>query len=121
MSTVEHATQATGGMSKTRKLLLGIGLVYVVGLVAFAVGFGIKGHKNESFKVIDSFHLEKWFGIAGPLQFDKGVLYLLLATFITIGIMVYVARHMQQRPGRLQVAVEGAYGLMHQVTGDNMD
>ena len=121
MSTVEHATQATGGMSKTRKLLLGIGLVYVVGLVAFAVGFGIKGHKNENFKVIDSFHLEKWFRIAGPLQFDKGVLYLLLATIITLGIMVYVARNMKQRPGRLQVAVEGAYGLMKQVTGDNMD
>jgi F-type H+-transporting ATPase subunit a len=121
MSTVEHATQATGGMSKTRKLVLGIGIGYVVGLVAFAVGFGIKGHKNENFKVIDSFHLEKWFGIAGPLEFDKGVLYLLLATIITIGIMVYVARHMQQRPGRLQVAVEGAYGLMKQVTGDNMD
>jgi len=121
MSTVEHATQATGGMSKTRKLLLGIGLVYVVGLVAFAVGFGIKGHKNESFQVIDSFHLEKWFGIVGPLEFDKGVLYLLLATIITIGIMVYVARHMKERPGRLQVAVEGAYALMKQVTGDNMD
>ncbi len=121
MSTFEHATQATGGMSKTRKLLLGIGLVYVVGLVAFAIGFGIHGHKNESFKVIDSFHLESWFKIAGPLQFDKGVLYLLLATIITIWIMVYVARHMQKRPGRLQVAVEAAYGLMRQVTGDNMD
>ena len=121
MSTVEEATHATGGMSKTRKLVLGIGIGYVVGLVAFAVAFGIKGHKNESFKVIDSFHLEKWFGIAGPLEFDKGVLYLLLATIITLGIMVYVARHMQKRPGRLQVAVEVAYGLMKQVTGDNMD
>jgi F-type H+-transporting ATPase subunit a len=121
MTTVEEATHATGGMSTKRKLVLGIGLVYVVGLVAFVVGFGIHGHKNENFKVIDSFHLETWFKIAGPLQFDKGVLYVLLATIITLGIMVYVARHMQKRPGRLQVAVEAAYGLMKQVTGDNMD
>ena len=85
-------------MSKARKLTLGIGLVYVVGLVAFAVGFGIHGHKNENFKVIDSFHLESWFKIAGPLQFDKGVLYLLIATILTIGIMVYVAQAHAKAP-----------------------
>ena len=55
------------------------------------MGFGIKGHKNESFKVIDCFHLETWFHIAGPLNFDKGVLYLLIATLLTLGIMLSVA------------------------------
>ena len=85
------------------------------------MAFGIKGHKNESFKVIDAFHLETWFHIAGPLNFDKGVLYLLLATAITLTIMLYTARHMQRRPGRLQIAVEMGYGLMSQVTRDNMD
>ena len=35
------------------------------GLVGFAVAFGIKGHKNETFKVIDAFHLETWFHIPG--------------------------------------------------------
>ncbi len=121
MSTVEQATRATGGMSKTRKLVLGIAFVYLAGLVAFAIGFGIHGHKNEQFKVIDSFHLESWFKIAGPIQFDKGVLYLLLTTGITLGIMLFVARHMQRRPGRLQVAVESGYNLMSQVTHDNMN
>ena len=120
MSTVEQATQATGGMSNKRKITLGIAAVYLVGLVGFAVGFGIHGHKNESFKVIDSFHLESWFKIAGPLQFDKGVLYLLIATILTLGIMLYVARHMQKRPGRLQVAVEAGYDLMSSVTRENM-
>jgi F-type H+-transporting ATPase subunit a len=120
MSTVDDATQGTGGMSTTRKALLGFAAIYLLGLIGFAVGFGVHGHKNESFKVIDSFHLESWFKIAGPIQFDKGVLYVLLATIITLGIMLYVAWHMQRRPGRLQVAVEGAYGLMSRVTHDNM-
>jgi F-type H+-transporting ATPase subunit a len=120
MSTVEQATQATGGMSKTRKLVLGIAFVYLAGLVAFAIGFGIHGHKNEQFKVIDAFHLESWFKIAGPIEFDKGVLYLLLAAIITVGIMLFVARNMRQRPGRLQVAVEAGYGLMSKVTKESM-
>jgi F-type H+-transporting ATPase subunit a len=108
-------------MSKGKKIGYGILLVYVLGLIAFAIGFGIKGHKNESFKVIDAFHLESWFHIAGPLNFDKGVLYLLIATGITLGIMLWVGRHMQKRPGRMQMAVEMGYGMMSQVTRDNMD
>ncbi len=107
--------------SQKKRIGYGILLVYVLGIIGFVVGFGIKGHKNESFKVIDAFHLETWFHIAGPLNFDKGVLYLLIATGLTLGIMLFVARHMQKRPGRLQVAVEMGYGLMSQVTRENMD
>jgi F-type H+-transporting ATPase subunit a len=109
------------GWSNAKKILYGVLLVYVLGLIGFVVAFGIKGHKNESFKVIDAFHLETWFHIAGPLDFNKGVLYLLIATLLTLAIMLYVARHMSKRPGRLQVAVEMGYGLMDQVTRENMD
>jgi F-type H+-transporting ATPase subunit a len=98
-------------MSKTKKILYGILAVYVLGIAVFVAVYGIKGHKNESFKVIDAFHLETWFHIAGPLNFDKGVLYLLLAAGITLAIMLYVAAHMQRRPGRMQVAVEAGYGM----------
>jgi F-type H+-transporting ATPase subunit a len=108
-------------MSRGRRIGWSIALVYLVGLVGFAVGFGIKGHKNETFKVIDSFHLESWFHIAGPLDFNKGVLYLLIATVITLAVMLFVAAHMRMRPGRLQVAVELGYNLMSQVTRENMD
>ncbi|MFI4977091.1 MAG: F0F1 ATP synthase subunit A [Solirubrobacterales bacterium] len=107
-------------LSKKRKIGYSVGLVYVLGLIGFAVGFGIKGHKNESFKVIDAFKLESWFKL-GPLDFNKGVLYLLIATALTLVIMVSVARHMQQRPGRLQVTVEWAYDLMSRLTRENMD
>jgi F-type H+-transporting ATPase subunit a len=108
-------------MSRGRKIGWGIAAVYVLGLIGFVVAFGVKGHKNESFKVIDSFRLESWLHIAGPLNFDKGVLYLLIATVLTLGIMVFVARHMRQRPGRLQVAVEWGYDLMSRLTRENMD
>lgn len=114
-------SSSKGGMSKARKIIWSVLGVYILGIVVFVAVFGIKGHKNETFKVIDAFHLETWFHIAGPLNFDKGVLYLLIATGITIGIMVTVARSMQKRPGRLQIAVEMAYGLMSQVTRENMD
>ena len=46
---------------KAKKILYGMLVVYLLGLIGFVVGFGIKGHKNESFKVIDAFHLETWF------------------------------------------------------------
>lgn len=107
-------------MSRKRKIAYSIALVYVLGLIAFAVGFGVKGHKNESFKVIDAFHLESWAKL-GPLEFNKGVLYLLIATVLTILTMVSVARHMQKRPGRMQAAVEWAYDLMSRLTNENMD
>jgi F-type H+-transporting ATPase subunit a len=109
-------------MSRGKRIGWSIALIYLIGLIGFAVAFGIKGHKNENFKVIDAFHLETWFHIAGPLDFNKGVLYLLIATIVTLGIMLYVARHMQQRrPGRLQVAVELAYDMMSRLTYENMD
>lgn len=108
-------------MSKARKITYGVALVWVLGLVLLAVVFGVKGHKNESFKVIDAYHLETWFHLVGPLDFNKGVLYLLIATALTLGIMVSVAIHMKRRPGRMQVAVEWAYDLMRKLTNENMD
>ena len=56
-----------GGMSKKAKILWAILAVYIIGLIVFGLAFGVKGHKNESFDVVGSFHLESWFHIAGPL------------------------------------------------------
>ena len=92
---------------------------YVAGIVLFVAIFGIKGHKNESFQVIDSFHLDTWFKI-GPVAFNKGVLYLLIAATLTVGLMLWVAKRMEARPGRTQVAVEWMYDLMLRTTKDNM-
>jgi F-type H+-transporting ATPase subunit a len=108
-------------MSRARKIFWAIVAVYVVGFAIFAVVYGIHGHKNESFSIIDAYHLESWFHLFGPVNFDKGVLYILLAGTITVGLVLYVARHMQRRPGRLQYAVEWAYDLTARMATDNMD
>jgi F-type H+-transporting ATPase subunit a len=109
------------GLSKNRKILYGILLVYVLGLIVFGLAFGVKSHRNESFDVVGSFHLESWFHIGGPLNFDKGVLYLLLAASITVGIVLWTSRRMEMRPGRLQTVVEWIYDLSMRMTKDNMD
>ncbi len=55
-------------------------------------------------------------------MFNKAVLYLFLAAALTCATMVYVARRMQQRPNRVQTAVEFAYPLMRDnITRGNMD
>src|SRR4029079_1896532 len=48
--------------------------------------------------------------------------YLFLASGLTIGAMLYVARRMQQRPNRVQMAVELAYDLTRKnITQGNID
>jgi F-type H+-transporting ATPase subunit a len=102
-----------------RKLVWGIGGAYLLGIIVFVAVYGIKGHKNEVFSVIDSFHLLTWFKL-GPIAFNKGVLYVLIAAVITVGLMWYVARRMEAKPGRTQVAVEWMYDLMQRVTRESM-
>ena len=49
------------------------------------------------------------------------MLYLLLTVAITIWVMFYIAKRLQQKPGRLQVAVEMFYDLTRSMSRDNMD
>jgi F-type H+-transporting ATPase subunit a len=76
---------------------------------------------NEAYRPQDEFKLEPWFSI-GPIEFNKAVFYVLVATALTCGTMIYVARRMQARPNRLQTAVEAAFLLMRDnITRGNMD
>jgi F-type H+-transporting ATPase subunit a len=75
---------------------------------------------NESYRPQDEFKLDPWFSI-GPIEFNKAVLYIIIATALTCGTMVYAARRMQARPNRMQTVVEGAYTLMRDnITRGNM-
>jgi F-type H+-transporting ATPase subunit a len=76
---------------------------------------------NEAYRPQDEFKLDPWFSI-GPIEFNKAVMYLIIATALTCFSMIYVARRMQARPNRLQTAVEGAFVLMRDnITRGNMD
>ena len=109
-------------MSTRRKLVFGIGGVYIVGFVVIAMLFGAKRTDNEEFLPQNEFKLDTWFALPGPLDFNKGVLYLFLTTALTLGTMLYVSKRMQARPNRWQTAIEWLYrGMKDKLVKDNMD
>lgn len=76
---------------------------------------------NEEYKPQNEFKLDPWIELPGPFDINKAVFYVILATAITMFTMVYVARRMQERPNRVQTAVEAAYQLIHGIAWGNMD
>ena len=109
-------------MSTRRKLVFGIGGVYILGFVVIAMLFGAKRTDNEDFQPQNEFKLDTWFALPGPLDFNKGVLYLFLTTALTLGTMLYVSKRMQARPNRWQTAIEWLYtGMKDKIVRDNMD
>jgi F-type H+-transporting ATPase subunit a len=109
---------------KTRtKVLIGVG-AYLGLTILLGVLFGSSG-KNEEFKPQNEFKLDAWIPIKIgniDLSINRAVFYLLLASGLTIATMVWVARRMQQRPNRVQTAVEVAYDLTRKnITGGNLD
>jgi F-type H+-transporting ATPase subunit a len=112
------------GTTKGRKVLYSVLGAWIGGIVLFIILFGFKSHKAPSvasgvFSPTDEFKLDTWFKL-GPIAFNKGVLYLLLAAGITIGVMLYIARRLQQRPGRLQVMVEAFYSFTRGMAKENL-
>jgi len=110
-------------VSTRRKILIGAG-VYALILIAVGVIFGSDG-KNEEFQPQEEFRLTPWIELKlGPIDMsiNKAVLYLFLASALTIGAMTYVAKRMAARPNRVQTAVEVAYDLTrNNIAGGNMD
>jgi len=107
-------------MSQTRKILYSVGAIYLLLAIGAAIFLG-SGGKNDEFKPQNEFKLDTWFSI-GPINFNKAVLYLILAALLTVGTMVYIARRMQARPNRVQTAVEFLFSLMRDnITRGNMD
>ncbi|MBV9195981.1 MAG: F0F1 ATP synthase subunit A [Solirubrobacterales bacterium] len=107
-------------MSNRKKVLWGIALFYMVVLVLLGVIFGVSGHKNNEFQIQNEFKLTNWVDL-GVLSINRGVLYLLLTTILTIGTMMYIAGRMKARPNRVQTAVEVLYSLMREnITRGNM-
>jgi F-type H+-transporting ATPase subunit a len=106
---------------KTRTwLLVGAFSLLTVMVGLFAI-FGSEG-QNTEYKPQEEFRLETWVNLPGPFDINKAVLYLVLAALLTSLTMWWIARRMQQRPNRVQTAVEAAYTFMRdQIAGGNMD
>jgi F-type H+-transporting ATPase subunit a len=109
---------------KTRtKILLALAL-YLGITIVLGVLFGSAG-KNEEFKPQNEFKLEAWIPIkigSIDLSVNRAVFYLLLASGLTIATMVWIARRMQQKPNRVQTAVEVAYDMTrNNIAGTNLD
>ncbi len=110
-------------MRTRTKVLLFFGGLFLSMILLFAA-FGSHG-MNTEFQPQNDFKLDPWvkIKIGGiDLSITKAVLYLILASILTVVTMTWVARRMTQRPNRVQTAVEAAYSLMRDnITGGNMD
>jgi F-type H+-transporting ATPase subunit a len=110
-------------VSRRAKVFLGVGIW--LGLTAAAALFIPSAGRNEEFKPQEEFRLDPWVPIhVGPLDLsiNKAVLYVLAACVLTTVAMVWIARRMQQKPNRVQTAVESIYSWTRDnIAGANMD
>ena len=111
------------GMSTGKKLGIVFG-GYALILIAIGLIFGSDG-KNDDFQPQNEFKLDSWISIhigGIDLSVNKAVLYIVLASVITCWAMIWIARRMQDRPNKVQIAVEGVYDLIRrQIVNDNLD
>jgi len=117
------AEKSAAGLSKKAKFLIGGG-VYLAIAILMGLIFGSSG-KNEEFQPQNEFKLEPWVSIhiAGvDMSINKAVLYLFLASALTVITMVWISRRMAQKPNRIQTMVEVAYDMTkNTIAGSNLN
>lgn len=110
-------------MSTRNKVFIGLGVYLGIAILMLLI-FGSSG-KNEAFQPQNEFKLEPWISLhlgSLDLSINKAVLYLVLASALTIFTMVWISRRMEERPNRVQAAMEAAYDLTkNNITGGNLD
>jgi F-type H+-transporting ATPase subunit a len=107
-------------MSTRAKVFTGLG-IYLLLTVIVGVIAGTSG-KNEEFQPQNEFKLEPWINLPGPFDINKAVVYVIVAAALTVALMVYIARRMQDRPNRVQTLVETVFNVMRDnITRNNMD
>jgi F-type H+-transporting ATPase subunit a len=109
-------------VSVKRILLIGFG-IYLGGAILLLAIFGSEG-ENDEFQPQEEFRLEPWIeiNIGGlDLSINRAVFYLFLTCALTCGVMLYIAKRMQQKPNKVQTAVETLYNLTYNtITRGNM-
>jgi F-type H+-transporting ATPase subunit a len=109
-------------MTTRNKVLLAIFGFYFASIALIVVIFGATRRDNNEFAPQNEFKLDTWINLPGPLDFNKGVMYLIIAGILTTVTIVYIANRMQARPNRVQTAVEALFSLMRDnITKGNMD
>jgi F-type H+-transporting ATPase subunit a len=110
-------------LSTRAKVFISLGLIVAISALLGAA-FGNEG-RNNAYQPQNEFKLDPWIKIqlgGIDLSINKAVLYLFLAAAFTIAIMVYIANRMEDRPNRLQAAIEASYDLSrNNITFGNMD
>jgi F-type H+-transporting ATPase subunit a len=107
-------------MTTKQKVLAGFG-VYILGVIIIVAATGWHRTSNDTYHPQNEFKLDTWFSL-GPFDFNKAVMYVLIAGILTVLTMVYIANRMQARPNRVQTAVEALFALMRDnITRGNMD
>jgi F-type H+-transporting ATPase subunit a len=122
-ATHEQMPDTSTGFSTKAKVFFGIGIWLAIA-IAFGLIFGSDG-KNEDFKPQHEFKLDPWINInlgGIDLSINRAVLYLFLASILTITVMCWIANKMQQKPNRVQTAIEVAYDVTKtDITRNNID
>jgi F-type H+-transporting ATPase subunit a len=107
-------------MSLRTKVLIGLA-IWLGGTIALVLIAGFSGTRNTAFEPQNEFKLDTWVQL-GVFSINKAVMYLVIAATLTSVSMIYIARRMQQRPNRVQTAVELVYRLMRDsIVGGNME
>jgi len=109
-------------VSRKAKIWLAVFLWFGIAIVLYAV-VGSEG-KNDEFKPQNEFKLDPWIDlkIGGiDMSINKAVLYVFLACALTSGVMIWIAKRMEDKPNRVQTLIEGAYDLTYtQIARGNM-
>ncbi|MFM8518961.1 MAG: F0F1 ATP synthase subunit A [Solirubrobacterales bacterium] len=129
-ATVTEAEEEEGKSSGVKGKVLIVFGFFITAIVTIGVLFdsGVvleAGSKNETFQPQEEFLLQPWipisvFGI--DMSINRAVFYLLLATVLTIAVVLWIASKMKERPGRVQAALEMAYDVTKtDITEGNID
>jgi F-type H+-transporting ATPase subunit a len=109
-------------MKSRTKVLVGAVGIYIFAMVVIVAFFGATRRDNKEFLPQNEFKLDTWIDLPGPFDINKAVVYVIIAGILTVATMLLVAKRMQQRPNRVQTAVETLYVTMRDnITRGNMD
>ncbi len=114
------------GMSQGRKIGYSVLGVWLGGIVLFIILFGFKSHKAPAvasgvFSPTERVQTRHLVQASGRSPSTRACSICCSTVGITLGVMLYVAKRLQQRPGRLQVAVEAFYDFTRRMSKENLD